>query len=161
MRPHRTAAGALLALALLTPPARGAGAQAGPPPAKTVVADQAAKRRLLGRHMLSLQWVSWDHFGRADVTERAGVLYLKGEQRSRSGDDYLTIDGRITRVDATEFTFDGTIVTRVSHINGGEPCTREGEVTFAVKGGRKYWRLQQMTNPCDPVTDYVDVYFRR
>jgi hypothetical protein len=128
-------------------------------PDKTVVNDARAKQMLLGPHMLSLQWVSWDRFGRADVTERDGTLYLLGEQKLN--DDYLTIDGRLVSVDAKEFVFEGKIVTRVSHINGGEPCVREGRFTFAITQKRKYWRLQQMDNPCDPVTDYVDVYFRK
>ena len=126
---------------------------------KTQVNDAAAKRMLLGRHMLSLQWVSWDRFGTATVTERDGTLRIVGEQRFNG--DFVTIDGVITRVDAKEFWFRGRIVTRVSHINGGEPCTRDGEFTFAIKANRKYWRLQSMDNPCEPVTDYVDVYFRR
>jgi hypothetical protein len=153
---HKTLAIALLFAVLAAPVAA---RDEGDPP-KTVVLDQAAKRMLLGRHMLSLQWVSWDRFGRADVAERGGTLFIKGEQRSPEG-DYLEIDGLITMVDKTSFTFRGKIVSRVSHINNGEPCTRDGEFTFAIKGGRKYWRLQQMDNPCDPVTDYVDVYFRR
>ena len=125
---------------------------------KTVVTDAAAKRMLVGRHMLSLQWVSWDRFGVATVTERAGTLYVTGEQRN--GTDFVKVDGVITRVDKTEFALRGTIVTQVSHINGGRACTRDGEFTFAIKGARKYWRLQQMDNPCDVAADYVDIYFR-
>lgn len=49
---------------------------------------------------------------------------------------------------------------QISHINGGEPCVREGEMTFAITRKRKYWRLQEMQNPCDTATDYVDIYFR-
>ncbi|HZS10104.1 MAG TPA: hypothetical protein VFD58_35075 [Blastocatellia bacterium] len=128
--------------------------------AKTEVKDAAAKARLLGDHRLSLQWISWDYFGKASVTERNGTLFIKGEQKSRKGDDSLTIDGMITSVEATQFRFRGTIITRVSHINGGAPCRREGEMTFAIKGARRYWRLKEMDNPCDGVTDYVDVYFR-
>ena len=41
---------------------------------KTMVKDANAKRILLGRHLVSLQWISWDYFGRADVTDRKGVL---------------------------------------------------------------------------------------
>jgi hypothetical protein len=126
---------------------------------KTVVNDMAAKRSLLGRHMLSLQWVSWDRFGVATVADRGGTLYVTGEQRN--GTDFVKIDGVIARIDAKEFSFRGTIVTQVSHINEGKPCTRDGEFTFAIKAGRKYWRLQQMENPCDVATDYVDIYFRR
>ncbi|MFN6965101.1 MAG: hypothetical protein ACK4S4_15255 [Pyrinomonadaceae bacterium] len=129
---------------------------------KTVVSDKAAAAMLLGRHRLSLQWVSWDRFGTATVTDRGGVYLLKGEQRGRgpSRGDHLTIDGRITSISAREFKFAGKIVTRVSHINRGEPCVREGEFTFRITGKRRYWRLQEMDNPCDEATDYVDIYFR-
>jgi hypothetical protein len=127
---------------------------------KTVVNDENAKKMLLGKHKLSLQWISWDYFGTATVANKNGVLYLKGEQKQRGGTDYLRIDGTITSIDKNEFTFNGTIDMRVSHNNDGEPCKREGEMTFAIKGKRKYWRLQEMDNPCEGVTDYVDIFFR-
>lgn len=47
---------------------------------KTVVSDTKAKTMLPGRHKLSLQWISWDYFGVASVSNTNGVLYLKGEQ---------------------------------------------------------------------------------
>lgn len=127
---------------------------------KTVVNDANAEKMLLGKHRLSLQWISWDYFGTATVTNKNGVLSLGGEQKQRGGTDYLKIDGIILSIDKNEFAFKGTIVTRVSHINNGEPCKREGEMTFAIKGKRRYWRLQAMDNPCDAVADYVDIFFR-
>jgi hypothetical protein len=141
-------------------------AEAEEPAAAKLTPEEEARARLLGEHNLSLQWISWKQFGRATVTEEGGVLRLRGEQRRAAGDregdagDFLTIEGEITRVRPRDFTFRGTIVTRVSHIAGGQECRREGEFTFAVKGKRRYWRLQQMDNPCDGVTDYVDIYFR-
>ena len=127
---------------------------------KTAVNDAKAKNMLLGKHMLSLQWISWDYFGSATVTNKNGVYYLKGRQKSRKDSDFVEIDGVITEINAKDFKFDGKITTRISHINGGSPCVREGEMTFAITGKRKYWRLQEMENPCDEATDYVDVYFR-
>ena len=127
---------------------------------KTIVTDAKAKAMLLGKHKLSLQWISWDYFGQANVSNVKGVLYLKGEQKARGGSDYVKIDGVITSIDAKEFKFDGTIITQVSHIAEGKPCERTGEMTFRITGKRKYWRLQEMDNPCDGVTDYVDIYFR-
>lgn len=128
----------------------------------TRVDNSAAPDMLLGRHKLSLQWVSWDYFGVAIVTNRRGVYSITGEQKARGekSTDFVKIDGTITSVDPKEFQFHGTIITQVSHINGGKPCTRDGEFTFKITGKRRYWRLQQMDNPCDPVTDYVDIYFR-
>jgi hypothetical protein len=116
---------------------------------------------LVGKHRFSLQWVSWEDFGTATVTDDNGLLRIEGEQKGKGTNDLVRIDGKIAKVDAASFVFVGTIVTRVSHINGGEPCTREGTFTFAITNNRTYWRLQQMDNPCEGVTDYVDVYFKR
>ena len=127
---------------------------------KTIVNDVKAKTMLLGRHKASLQWISWDYFGAATVVNKNGVLYLKGGQKSKKDSDYLEIDGVITQIDEKEFKFDGTIITQISHINNGEPCTRKGEMTFKITGKRKYWRMQQIDNPCDTAADYVDIYFR-
>ena len=129
---------------------------------KTDINNPAAARMLVGRHRLSLQWVSWDHFGVATVTNRRGVYAIKGEQKGRgmSKGNSVTIDGLITSIDAKEFAFRGKIVTLVTHINGGKPCERDGDFTFKITGKRRYWRLQQMDSPCDTATDYVDVYFR-
>lgn len=129
---------------------------------KTVVNDSRAQSMLLGKHKLSLQWISWNYFGTATVANRGGVFYLQGSQRGRGAQkgDFLTIDGTITSVSAKEFTFSGKITTRVSHINSGEPCERDGEFTFRITGKRKYWRMQQIDNPCEAVADYVDIFFR-
>ena len=127
---------------------------------KVIVNDMAAKQMLVGAHRLSLQWISWDRFGKAIVTEKNGSLFIKGEQRGRGNGDYVTLDGVITRVNAKEFTFEGDIITRVSHINKGEPCKRSGEMIFRITSNRRYWRLQQIDNPCDEAADYVDIFFR-
>ena len=127
---------------------------------KTIVNNAKAKTMLLGKHKVSLQWISWDYFGTANITNKNGVIYLKGEQKQRKGTDYVKIDGVITEINAKDFKFDGTIITQISHINNGEPCTRTGEMTFAITGKRKYWRMQEIDNPCDTAADYVDIYFR-
>lgn len=128
---------------------------------KTVVNNAKARTMLLGRHQLSLQWIDfYKYFGTATVTNRGGVFYLKGEHRQRGGTDFLTVDGVVTQIDAKEFKFDGKIVTQVSHNNNGNPCERNGEMTFKMTGTRKYWRLQEMQSPCGTETDYVDIFFR-
>ncbi len=128
---------------------------------KTKITSAYAKQMLIGRHMLSLQWISWKEFGRANVTQKQGVLYLKGEQKGRKTNDSLKINGVITEISRYEFKFEGFIITKVSYINDGNPCVREGEMTFAITGKRRYWRLQEMESPCGVETDYVDIYFRR
>src|SRR6478752_9540443 len=76
---------------------------------KTDVNNPASARSLLGRHKLSLQWVSWDYFGVATVTNRDGVYSLKGEQKGRgqTKSDFVKIDGTITSIDSKEFAFSG------------------------------------------------------
>jgi hypothetical protein len=126
-------------------------------PASTPV--EATRTLLMGDHLLSLQWVNWQSFGKASVTEDGEKLILKGEQRKDG--DFVTVDGVITEVLANGFRFHGKVTTRVSHINKGQPCVRDGNLTFIASGGRKFWRMQEMNNPCDEAADYVDVYFKR
>jgi hypothetical protein len=121
-------------------------------------ANSDVMEQLLGDHRLSLQWISWDVFGKATVTDENGKLLIKGSQKL--GDQYMTIDGTITAVEPRSFLFHGTIVTKANDINKGNLCTRQGTMKFAITGARRYWRLQQMDNPCDQVTDYVDIYMR-
>lgn len=119
------------------------------------------KGKLLGRHMLSLQWILYDDvpYGTANVSEKDGVMKIHGEQKGKGG-DYLKIDGVVSDVKPASFAFDGKIATKVKHINNGAECVREGKMTFIATGKRKYWRMRERANPCDNVTDYVDVYFR-
>jgi len=128
----------------------------------TVVNDQAALTKLLGKHNLTLQWVSWEKAGLATVEDRKGTLYLKGQQTSSENGDKLLVDGVITSVNAREFTFKGSIITQVSYIAEGKACERNGEFTFTISGKRQFWRMQQMENPCEaPTIDYVDLRFNK
>jgi len=130
---------------------------------KTVYKDPSKKGKLVGKHMLSLQWLQYNEnmYGSATIEDKGGTLYLKGEQKSNKKDvGYLKVDGIITEVGANSFKFNGEIKTSVKSINNGEECMRSGVMNFLAKGKRKYWRLQEMQSPCSDVTDYVDVYFK-
>ena len=120
---------------------------------------EATRQLLLGNHLFSLQWVSWEQFGKATVTQEGEVLTLKGEQRKNG--DYVTIQGAITEVLANGFRFHGKVTTRVSYINKGQPCVRDGTYNFLATGARKFWRMREINNPCDEAADYVDIYFKR
>jgi hypothetical protein len=141
-------------IAKVTPPSN-----AGETVTKTPL--EVEKDRLLGKHRFSLQWISWEYFGTVTVSEDKAAISIRGEQRSRENDDYVTIDGVILDIAVNRFKFRGKIVTKISHINSGKPCNREGIMTFSVTGNRKYWRLQEMDNPCDGVADYVDIFMRQ
>lgn len=115
----------------------------------------------LGAHNLTLQWISWEEPGTAEVTYEGTDRYrIVGEQRSTDNDDYLTIDGVLSPKDEKTFVFEGKIAYRVSHNNGGEVCVKEGPLHFRNSGQRKYWRLREKTN-CEGgmLTDYIDIYF--
>lgn len=117
----------------------------------------AAEKKLLGKHMFSLQWISWEQFGTAVVTR--GKQGLEIDAKQELDGDFVTLKGTIEIIDEKAFNFTGEVVTRVHHINNGIACKRDGTFEFRATGTRKYWRMQQMENPCDPVTDYIDVFF--
>lgn len=127
--------------------------------------DAAARARLVGDHLLTLQWLGWGDLsgaGKVVVEDAGDTLPMRGEQRGtgENADDYVRIDGRIVSATRDGFVFEGEILTRVHHIATGSECRRSGTFTFKATGKRRYWRLQEMQNPCDSATDYVDVYFR-
>ena len=136
-----------------------------PSKATTNGLDASAKARLVGEHKLTVQWLSWGgprDAGKLVVKDLGSGLSAEGEQLG-SGEyagDYLKMSGKIVSASKDGFVFEGDILLRVHHNANGEECKRSGTFTFKTKGGRKYWRLQEMDNPCDTVTDYVDVYFR-
>lgn len=128
----------------------------------TLSEDQRStiKEHILGRHMCSLQWISWKDFGSVRFFEdEKGRIACKGGQESKDSDDYLRIDGIVTIVSPLEIRITGTISTKVSHINGGRPVERKGTYRFTIEGARGYWRMQEMANPAASCCDYVDIYF--
>ncbi len=133
--------------------------------ASTPGIDATARARLVGNHRLTLQWIGWGDLagaGHVVVAAQGRGLSLHGEQTGHDDNagDYVRIDGHIVSATRDGFTFEGEILTRVSHIAGGAECRRQGTFHFATTLGRKYWRMQEMDNPCDTATDYVDIYFR-
>jgi hypothetical protein len=119
--------------------------------------------RVIGKHLLTLQWISWDYYGSCNITkEKDGTLKCVGEQLSKEAPgDYVRLDGTVEIVDKDHLKFTGTIAIRVHYNNGGQECLREGTFDFVTKPGRKYWRLQQQDNPCEGIVDYVDIYYKK
>jgi hypothetical protein len=129
--------------------------------ADMLVKDSTMAQRLLGKHALTLQWLgagTLKDAGSAEVKIEDGTWHLTGRQTTPEG--FVSVDGIVTEIDATTFSFTGKIITNVSYINQGKDCLRDGTFTFAKKGIRKYWRMQQIDNPCDQAADYVDIYLR-
>jgi len=130
--------------------------------AETVVNVESTKSNLLGEHDFFLSWIGREHMGKVTVTEKNSTLYIKGKQGYDG--DYITINGIISSVDKTEFTFDGKIITKVHHMNEGNECIREGRMEFSYLPTWLYWRLDQFKNPCDKASptgtaDYINIFF--
>ena len=131
----------------------------------------SAERKVVGKHMLSLQWISWNYFGSVEIKKEAdGTLSCKGEQLARNckdaeqgninNGDYVKLDGTIEIVDAKHLIFTGVIRTKIYHINNGQEVVREGSYNFEAKDNRRYWRMYPVENPVDECADYIDIYFK-
>ena len=129
------------------------------------------ERKVVGKHMLSLQWISWKYFGTVTIKKEAdGTLSCKGEQLARKckdaeqgnidNDDYVKLDGKIEIVDKNHLNFTGEIRTKIYHINNGQEVLREGTFNFEATGNRKFWRMFPVLNPADECADYIDIYFK-
>lgn len=117
-------------------------------------------KNILGKHMCSLQWISWKDFGSVTISQDSDkTIHVKGGQKSKTNSDYLVIDGTLTVINPLHLRFNGEITTCVYHINDGKPVKRKGTYNFTVAGQRRYWRMQEMNNPKDRCCDYVDIYF--
>jgi hypothetical protein len=129
--------------------------------ADPVINDQKAAKQLLGKHALTLQWIGTGGLqdaGSAEVKQESGDWRLTGRKDANEG--FVSLDGVVTKIDKTTFTFKGKIVTKVAFIHDGKECAREGEYTFERKGTRKYWRMYPIDNPCDQAADYIDIFLR-
>ena len=83
--------------------------------------DAAARARLVGEHLLTLQWLSQGDLadaGKLVVKDLGETLSIEGEQlgQGENADDYLRLSGRIVSASRDGFVFDGDIVMRVHHI---------------------------------------------
>jgi hypothetical protein len=141
-----------------------AGAQPDPPPDQThygrriaAPRDAAALQRLRRNSGITLQWIGWDRRGRLHVRDEGGRTLLEGGQRARDGRGRLELDGELVWIMSDRFRFRGRILIADTP-DPGRNCLREGDFTFQVTRGRRYWRLQEMEQ-CNGLADYVDIYF--
>lgn len=122
--------------------------------------ENAVFAKYEGKHLMSLQWIEGESFGSCEWTLASeGEFDVHGEHKNEQG-DYCTINGTMLLM-GDYLEFNGKIESKVSYINDGKPCIRDGRYTFKSTGNRKYWRLQEMDN-CEGnnVVDYVDIYFK-
>ena len=118
-------------------------------------ASDKALALLLGPHALRLHWLGEDATGLVTGKMRGRALILSGGQETPKG--FVRLDGWVESVTEQAFVLHGRVTTRVEHLGGGAPCVRQGRMEFRRHHGRPFWRLQNHTNPCSGVTDYVDI----
>ncbi len=113
--------------------------------------------RLIGIHKLRLQWLE-PKTSTINIEYKNGVYYGKSE--IIRDNDYLYIDGTFEITDANNIYFTGEIREKVSYLNNGQECLRNGTYHFKAYNGRQYWRMQEMAN-CEGngVVDYIDIFF--
>ncbi len=130
-------------------------------------AKTASYQKLLkmyaGNRIMTLQWLNESatkkaKSGKVITKAEAGspILSMKGEQRKDDA-NFLLIDGTMQPVSATEFLFSGTITTKVSYLNDGKECVKEGNFTFRKYPERAFYRLQEKEN-CSGEVNYVDIF---
>lgn len=130
---------------------------------KSIVSAQSDDLIRLGKHLISLQWITTDITpnGSVNISKLGHNKYkIEGGQKSMENSDYLHINGTFILNGKNELLFEGTLIYKVEHNNSGLPCDKSGNLFFKATNNRKYWRMQQMEN-CEGgmLTDYVDIYF--
>lgn len=132
----------------------------------------ALERKVVGKHLLTLQWISWKYYGSVTIKKEAdGTLSCKGEQQAvnckdaeaecKANGDYVKLDGTIKIVDKDHLIFTGQIREKIFHINNGQEVLRDGTFNFVTKENRHFWRMQEMTNPADECVDYIDIFYNK
>jgi len=121
---------------------------------------------LLGNHVLTLQLLRNNNgIGKARIFKKDGTIHIDGYQSERyEGEmNYMSVQGTLRIVGPKELEFTGKIVTRINYINSGIPHERSGTFQLKARGARKYWRMQNMTQPDGEhqVTDYIDIFFEK
>lgn len=121
------------------------------------------EKKIVGKHNLSIQWISWDYFGTVEIKKIGknnytciGAQYGKGQEKG----DYIKLDGHISIVNQNHLKFTGTITHKSAVGTDNNVYVRNGTFDFKATNGRAYWREQDMTgyNGC---TDYVDIYMAK
>jgi hypothetical protein len=122
----------------------------------TRVLDRDALARLLANKGITLQWISWDQRGSANVRWEGELLRLTAAQ-AKGGAGRLFLDGTVREIGTDYFVFRGLI--RIENAPDiGRRCETTKDWRFAVTQSRPYWRLREF-EWCDGLTDYIDIYF--
>ena len=125
--------------------------------APTRVLSATDAERLRNNQGLTLQWISWEERGFANVkVQEGGVWTISGEQQNDAG-GLLTLNGHITEIGEDYLLIQGEIAI-IAAPDKDRFCSDDKLWRFAVTQDRKYYRLREF-EWCDSLTDYIDIYF--
>ena len=119
--------------------------------------EDKAKQRLLGDHLFGASFIGSDeHFGKAVITEKDGILHLEASHESNDERSYVKLSGTISIISNRKFEFNGKLeANNLKELTG--QCKYNGKLTFYASGTRVYWRMQE--EQCWNLTGYTDIYF--
>lgn len=78
---------------------------------------------------------------------------------TKSGKNYLTINGTSSRVSEKHFNFTGKIIQSIQDNDNGKVYTRNATKTFMTKDGGKTWRLQEKDPNPSGFVDIIEIKF--
>jgi 5-methylcytosine-specific restriction endonuclease McrA len=115
------------------------------------------ERLLIGKHKFGVQFI-WDRYGSAVIQRDGTTLSISGAQYSNDSTEYCKVNGTIAVVDDKKLLFTGTLQLYTKNCCG--VIERTGTFTFAKRGARKFWRLQEFNKLCDQYTCayYLDLF---
>jgi hypothetical protein len=107
------------------------------------------------------EWMSWDKPGKATVTNLGNGKYrIVGKQIGRDNKGYMTMDGTLQMISATEMEFNGTIISQEAIINQGKICKREGKIKLSKSKRFNKWVSDKVRNwGGQTVDEYITISY--
>lgn len=107
------------------------------------------------------EWMSWDKPGKATITSVGeGKYRISGRQPARDKKGYMTIEGTLKMISASEMEFDGTIISQEEIINEGKICRRTGKIKFSKSKRFNKWVSNLQRNWGDQLVDeYITISY--
>lgn len=125
--------------------------------AVSVEIQRSVERLLVGKHKFGVQFI-WDRYGSAVIQRDGSALSINGTQYSHDSTEYCKIIGTLVIVSDRKLLFTGTLQLFTKNCCGVIEHT--GTFTFAKRGTRKFWRLQEFNQLCNQYTCayYLDLF---
>lgn len=107
------------------------------------------------------EWMSWDKPGKATIANLGNGKYsITGKQIGRDKKGYMTMNGTLKMLSATQMEFEGTIISQEAIINKGKISKREGKIQFTKSKRFNKWVSNLQRNWGDQrVDEYITISY--